>query len=47
MKTIFLTEHKSLCLPREDLRQSVVDQLRQKYSSQLDVKLQDTSTGDR
>ncbi|MBC6422427.1 MAG: restriction endonuclease [Hormoscilla sp. SP12CHS1] len=47
MKTIFLTEHKSLCLPREDLPQSVVDQLRQKYSSQLYVKLQDTPTGDR
>lgn len=46
MSIIQLTEYKSLSVPREQIPESVVDELKQKYSTQLDVNLQYSKTGD-
>ena len=48
MKIIELTEYESLCVPRQEIPESVVDELRQQYRSQieLDLKYTNSQTGD-
>jgi len=46
MSIIQLTEYKSLSVSRDQIPESVVDELKQKYSTQLDVNLQYSKTGD-
>ncbi len=47
MPFIELTEYQSLCVPRNEIPESVVDELKQQYRGQLEVDLQYTKTGDR
>jgi 5-methylcytosine-specific restriction enzyme subunit McrC len=46
MPIIPLTEYKSLLVPREQIPKLVVDELKEKYSSQIDINLQYSQTGD-
>jgi len=47
MKIIELTEYQSFSVPRNEIPESVVDELRQQYRSQIEVDLKYTKTGDR
>ncbi|MFB8790903.1 MAG: hypothetical protein U7123_19125 [Potamolinea sp.] len=46
MQIIQLTEYKSLSIPRTQIPELVIDELKQKYSSQIEINLQYSKTGD-
>lgn len=46
MSIIQLTEYQSLYVPRDQIAESVVDELKQKYSNQVEINLQYSKTGD-
>ena len=46
VKVIQIVEHKSILIPRNDIPQVAVDELRQKYNAQVKIVLEDTKSGD-
>ncbi len=47
MNMIELTEYKPLSIPRDHIPTAVINEIKQKYSSQIKVSLRDTNTGDK
>jgi 5-methylcytosine-specific restriction enzyme subunit McrC len=46
VNVIEIIEHQSILLPRQDIPQAAVDELRQKYKAQVKIGLEDTKAGD-
>jgi 5-methylcytosine-specific restriction enzyme subunit McrC len=46
IKVIEIIEYQSILIPRQDIPQAALDELRQKYKPQLQIGLEDTRYGD-